>query len=198
MNLKRCSNGHFYDADKYMTCPHCHMTATANEETVALDAGRFNQAGEEGPTVSLQPDEPSVFADAVSAEEDKTVSFYKDSLGTEPVVGWLTCTAGEYYGQSFNLKSGRNFIGRNPEMDIVLSGDLSVSRDRHAVVIYEPKTKVFIAQPGDSHELFYLNEKVVLNNEVLSPYDVLTIGNEQLLFIPLCGEKFCWEDTKKQ
>lgn len=23
MNLKRCSNGHFYDVDKYATCPHC-------------------------------------------------------------------------------------------------------------------------------------------------------------------------------
>lgn len=114
------------------------------------------------------------------------------------MVGWLTCTEGEYYGQSFTLKSGRNFIGRNPGMDVVLSGDLSVSRDRHAVVIYEPKTKIFIAQPGDSHELFYLNDKVVLNNEVLSPYDVLTIGNEKLLFIPLCGEKFCWEDTKNK
>lgn len=173
------------------------MTTSANEETVAFNPEKLDADSDgEGPTVSLQPDDPSVFAGAIPSDEDKTVSFYKDSLGTEPVVGWLVCTGGEYYGQSFLLKSGRNFIGRNPGMDIVLSGDLSVSRDRHAVVIYEPKAKIFIAQPGDSHELFYLNDKVVLNNEVLNPYDVLTIGNEKLLFIPLCGEKFCWEDTK--
>ena len=83
-------------------------------------------------------------------------------------------------------------------MDVCLIGDLSVSRERHAIVIYEPKTKIFIAQAGDSHELFYLNDKVVLNNEALSAYDVLTVGNEKLIFIPLCGEKFCWEDTKKE
>ena len=83
-------------------------------------------------------------------------------------------------------------------MDVCLSGDLSVSRERHAIVIYEPKTRIFIAQTGDSHELFYLNDKVVLNNEALSAYDVLTVGNEKLIFIPLCGDKFCWEDTKKE
>ena len=23
MNLKRCDNGHFYDGDKFQSCPHC-------------------------------------------------------------------------------------------------------------------------------------------------------------------------------
>ncbi len=23
MKLQRCANGHFYDGDKYPTCPHC-------------------------------------------------------------------------------------------------------------------------------------------------------------------------------
>lgn len=26
MNLKKCDNGHFYDADKYVVCPHCKTT----------------------------------------------------------------------------------------------------------------------------------------------------------------------------
>lgn len=60
------------------------------------------------------------------------------------------------------------------------------------------RRKFLLLRPGDSHELFYLNDKVVLNNEALSSYDVLTVGNEKLIFIPLCGEKFCWEDTKKE
>ena len=176
------------------------MTASVDEETVALDMGKFGQVDDEGPTVALQED-VSVFADSIpesTINEEKTVSFYKGTLGTDPVVGWLACTEGEYYGRSFPLKSGRNFIGRSQDMDVCLSGDLSVSRERHAIVIYEPKTRIFIAQTGDSHELFYLNDKVVLNNEALSAYDVLTVGNEKLIFIPLCGDKFCWEDTKKE
>jgi hypothetical protein len=82
-------------------------------------------------------------------------------------------------------------------MDVSLAGDMSVSRERHAIIIYEPRAKVFIAQAGDSKELFYLNDKVVLSNEELKDYDVLSVGNEKLLFIGLCGPKFCWEDTKK-
>jgi hypothetical protein len=82
-------------------------------------------------------------------------------------------------------------------MDVVLSVDMSVSRERHAIVIYEPKAKCFIAQAGDARELFYLNDKVVLNNEMMNTYDILSVGDEKLLFVALCGPEFCWEDTKK-
>ena len=75
---------------------------------------------------------------------------------------------------------------------------MSVSRRRHAVIIYEPRGKVFIAQPGDSRELFYLNDEVVLSNVQLKPYDVLSIGETKLLFLPLCGREFSWDAVKKE
>lgn len=131
-------------------------------------------------------------------DDNRTVSYYARTIGIEPVVGWLVAVEGEYFGEAFKLKSGRNFIGRSPEMDVQLSLDLSVSRRKHAVIIYEPKSKVFIAQPGDSRELFYLNEEVVLNNVTLKAYDVLTIGESKLLFIPLCNDKFNWDDAKRE
>lgn len=215
MNLKRCNNGHFYDAEKYTSCPHCNPTVSASEVTVAINPGDLASGadifgGEDSKTVSLQDavsaameqpaaaPAPSVsLAAAAPADDAKTVSFYADSLGTEPVVGWLVCIKGDHYGKSFPLKSGRNFIGRNANMDVALTGDMSVSRERHAVVIYEPKAKCFIAQAGDARELFYLNDKVVLNNEMMENYDILSVGNEQLLFAALCGPQFCWEDTKE-
>ena len=83
-------------------------------------------------------------------------------------------------------------------MDVCLEGEPSVSRDRHAVIIYEPRGRVFIAQPGDSRELFYLNDKVVLDNEKLKPYDILSIGKVELMVIPFCTEKFAWEDLEKK
>ena len=224
MNLKRCNNGHFYDADKFTSCPHCNPTVSASEVTVAMSPDNMAPevkaavnafTDEDSKTVSLQDavsaaaapspvQEPAAAAPVqmtaapVHMDDAKTVSYFATSLGAEPVVGWLVCIEGDHYGESFPLKSGRNFIGRNANMDVVLAGDMSVSRERHAIVIYEPKAKCFIAQAGDARELFYLNDNVVLNNEMMKNYDVLSVGNEKLLFVGLCGPQFCWEDTKKE
>jgi hypothetical protein len=82
-------------------------------------------------------------------------------------------------------------------MDVVLSGDMSVSREKHAIILYEPKKRVFLAQPGESKELFYVNDEVVLNVTSLNAYDKIAIGNTELYFVPFCGEVFAWEDLGK-
>mgnify|MGYP005780796375 FL=1 len=209
MNLKRCNNGHFYDADKFTSCPYCNPTVSASELTVAMDQAQlYGETGapsefddEDGKTVSLQDAVSAAVNAPVDAKPDmddnKTVSYYAQSMGADPVVGWLVCIEGSYFGESFKLKSGRNFIGRSSSMDVALTGDNSVSRERHAIVIYEPKARIFIAQPGDSRELFYLNDEVVLNNEKLKNYDVLTVGNLKLMLVACCGEHFSWDDVKK-
>ncbi|MGF0032108.1 FHA domain-containing protein [Bariatricus sp. SGI.154] len=139
---------------------------------------------------------PNIFE--VKTEENHTVGYYSRVIGTEPVVGWLVCTEGEYFGESFKLKSGRNFIGRSSGMDVVLSADMSVSRSKHAIIVYEPRKRLFIAQPGESRELFYLNDDVVLSNMEMHAYDTITIGTTKLMLIPCCGEKFSWDDLKKE
>ena len=196
MNLKRCKNGHFYDADVYDSCPHCNPSMAASDITSPVTPPVANE------TETTIPLEEAVqaaqMAPVPSYDDEKTVSYYSNTLNAEPVVGWLACIDGDHYGESFTLKSGRNFVGRSESMDVALTGDMSVSRDKHAILIYEPKTRIFIAQAGESKELFYLNDRVVLNNEVLKNYDVLTIGNEKLIFMALCGPDFCWEDTRKE
>ena len=129
-------------------------------------------------------------------EDSKTVGIY--TLGKEPVVGWLVCIEGNYLGESFQLKTGRNFIGRARTMDVVLATDNSVSRERHAIILYEPKRREFIAQAGESRELFYLNDDVVLNAQRMQAYDVLTVGKTKLMFFPCCGERFGWDDYIKE
>ncbi|MDO5574485.1 MAG: FHA domain-containing protein [bacterium] len=196
MNLQKCSNGHFYDVEKYSTCPHCAGGFTAEQkETVVLD----NQGSVETQALT-QP----LFADAVNqavgnTEKDSnvTVGFYSGLIGTEPVVGWLVCIEGEHFGEDFKLKSGRNFIGRASNMDVSLSGDVSVSREKHAIVVYEPRGRIFITQPGESSELFYLNDEVVLSNVTMKVNDILSIGKTKLMLIPCCSEAFCWEDYMK-
>ena len=133
----------------------------------------------------------------VMQDEEKTISIYQAKTGVDPVAGWLVCIEGEDFGDSFKNKIGKNFIGRASSMDIVLHGDNSISRERHAIILYEPKRREFIAQAGESRELFYLNDDVVLNPVRLKRRDILTIGNTRLMFFPCCGEAFSWDDYKR-
>lgn len=220
MKLMKCANGHFFDNDKYASCPYCKKDQDARTEseyaTAVMDeapseseeAAAADRTGLETESAENEGQEAAKNAAKENSREipvwhpagtdSRTVSFYARTIGTEPVVGWLVAIEGPYFGEDFKLKSGRNFIGRSPEMDIQLGMDMSVSRRRHAVIIYEPRGKVFIAQPGDSRELFYLNDEVVLSNVQIKPYDVLSIGETKLLFLPLCGREFSWDAVKKE
>lgn len=237
MNLVRCSNGHFYDADKSAQCPHCAAAGGAvpggmpmgnqgfgapnmmnqgfsstSEETVAYETG---SAGEYGYTTDdtdagqninnafnpqQQPQEN--FARPVTPqpqkfqpEEDDSVTIrWTEGMNKEPVVGWLVGLNGEVAGESFEIRTGKNFIGRGDDMDVVIKGDKRISRNKHAIILYEPKNKLFMVQPGESRELFYLNGNVVLNTEKIGAYDKLYIGETELMFIPLCGDNFSWDE----
>ena len=109
-----------------------------------------------------------------------------------PCVGWLVALGGEHIGTDFRLKVGKNFIGRSPKMDIALTEDKSVSRERHAIVVYDPKSNMYLIQPGDSSSLAYHNNNLLLTPEKLEAYDMITVGDVNLLFMPLCSAKFSW------
>ena len=263
MNLIKCTKGHYYDGDRYPSCPHCGGQAPSSDSvtislpsggstdvTVALGSGMAGGGGTDGESVTIAqypsgsagipedpvtqkgpgtippevippmpaPDPvvpmapvsmPSLDAvvgqaqgiDAAPSDDSVTVSYYSQKITTpvlkEPVVGWLVCTSGKYFGQSFQLKSGRNFIGRSAQMDVCLEGENSVSRERHAIILYEPRERMFIAQPGDSRELFYINDEVVLDNAVLKPYDIISVGKVNMRIIPCCTKEFAWEDLEE-
>ena len=209
MKLNTCPKGHFYDADKYASCPYCVPQDEAEAVTEAVKTEDFSQpAAVKAQEISPSPvpvsklNKPASFVNtAVNGweepedDENCTVGYYAQVIGVEPVVGWLVCIKGSYRGESFKLKSGRNFIGRAANMDIVLGADQSVSRLHHAAVVYDPKSRAFIVAAGDARELCYLNGDVVVTSQRLQAYDVLTLGNTELMLIPLCGEKFSWDDT---
>lgn len=221
MKLVKCENGHFYDEERYQSCPHCNAPSARNDNltvpvmhnpagdavTVAMDATAVSGTGA---TASEAPPPAAPAAsslqDAVKAASEggagavtgeKTVGFFSSTIGTEPVVGWLVCVEGEHFGEDFKLKSGRNFIGRAANMDVPITKDATVSRERHAVVVYEPRGNMFIIQPGDSKELCYLNDEVVLAPRELKVNDRLLVGKTQLMFIPCCSAAFNWDMVKK-
>ena len=185
MNLIRCANGHFYDSERFSECPFCNQDRIS---TVVEDPNN-------GDALYTQPLTPPEEVDM--DDITKTVGYF-DVVEAEPVVGWLVAISGSHLGQDFKLKAGRNFIGRADDMDVALTDDNSISRDRHAIILYEPKSNVFLVQPGEAKQLFYLNEKVVLEATVISAYDILSLGETNLLFIPCCSDKFNWESIKKE
>ena len=191
--------------------------ASENEEThgIAMRQRPMNNSNEEGKTIglfqemnkaqqSVDENSPTVpYSDndgktvgivfgnwGEKQEEKKEINM---NQGTRPVVGWLVCIEGSDYGKSFNLYGGKNFIGRSAEMDICLANDITVSRIKHATIIYEPRQRVFFAQPGESHELFYVNGSVVLVNTELKDRDVIAIGRSTFVFVPFCDQRYGWE-----
>ncbi len=223
MNLVRCNNGHFYDSESFGACPHCGPGASNSSNlTMPLQTG-----GSEDVTVAMStpPAAPTVAAEPVAAptatapvsslqdavnaaasaapvapvmDDNKTVGFFSSVMGKEPVVGWLVCTKGPHFGEDFRLKSGRNFVGRGGDMDVAITKDNTVSRERHAIVVYEPRGNLFLMQPGDSKELCYLNEQVVLSPQTLSRHDKILVGQSELMFIPCCTEDFNWDAAKQE
>jgi len=215
MNLVKCANGHFYDESRYDKCPHCSGGAIRNDnvtvpilQNAGSDAVTTNLSAVPAATapvqsVSLQDAVQSAVGNAPVAaskagDDQQTVSFYKKTIGSEPVVGWLVCVEGAHFGEDFRLKSGRNFIGRGGNMDVVIANDSAVSRERHAAVVYEPKGHTFLVMPGESKELCYLNDEVVLTPKEIKVNDKLTVGDSKLMFIPCCGLAFNWDMAKKE
>lgn len=162
------------------------------EEPVVEDKHDLNITAPSEPKNTLQS-QISAVASHGPTEDLKTMAFYNFS-DIEPVVGWLVCIIGEYLGQSFNLKTGQNFIGRALTMDVPLAQDTSVSREKHTIVTFDPQNCVFYVQPGDSGGLTYLNGNLLLAYQQLKAYEKIKIGNSEFIFIPCCGEQFTWGD----
>ena len=128
------------------------------------------------------------------AAAGKTVGMMQSQMGFDPVVGWLACVAGPSRGKSYTVRGGVNSIGRSERMDIVITGDLKISAENHAKISYSDKHNRFNLLPGEGRNIVYLNDEEVFTPMPLHAYDLIDFGETKLLFVPLCGEKFTWED----
>jgi hypothetical protein len=110
----------------------------------------------------------------------------------DPVVGWLVCLEGPDRGRDFRLHGEKNFIGRSPIMDVCVPGDDTISREKHGVLIFDPKKQAFWVLPGESAGLVYLNGEIVHSPTPINRDDVLELGQTKLVLIPFCGDKYTW------
>ncbi len=115
--------------------------------------------------------------------------------GFDPIVGWLVCVKGPNRGKDYRLHSGTNFIGRSKEMDVCIEHDQTISKRNAAMLTYDDRSKMFFIQKGEVRNLMYLNGKPALSVVDIHKFDRIEIGATELVFIPLCGEEFNWQDV---
>jgi hypothetical protein len=177
MNLVRCPNGHMYSSRKHgNVCPYCN--SSGNEPQKGLKKMQ---------TVSNTSDDNA-----------KTLGFWDDNKGLEPVVGWLVCIEGCQRGKDYKIHAEKNFIGRSEEMHINITGDNAISRRNHAIISYNPSERNFFLIPGDGVGIVYHNNEAVYSPIELNTYDLIQMGKSKFIFIPLCGIHFEWENGENK
>lgn len=197
MEMKQCSNGHFYDASKFTECPNCNSASANVNMTRPLDVGPTMPVSREaqsagsasGHTYSMATPNKGAIAD-----NERTVALIKHKTGIDPVVGWLVCIEGNDKGRDYRIHSENNAIGRGENMDICIHGDNTISRENHAFISFDAKDKIFYFRPGDGRSIVRFNGKALFNTTEIAPYDTIELGETKLVFIPLCGERFDWSE----
>ena len=212
MKFKRCEFGHYYDPSKYDRCPHCFARSSGVEAeyTVAkrpvdervMQAYDLDDYDAPAPSpraaaaAPAAPVAPAAPASIPEAEDSVTVARLARDTGINPPVGWLVQITGANKGKAYEVHAERNTIGRSSAMDICLKGDLGVSRDTNGVLSYNPRNRSFHLIPGEGKAILYVNGQELLSPQELNAYDCIEISETALLFVPLCGERFAWEDLK--
>ncbi len=206
-NTVQCPSGHYFDLSRFQFCPFCGAPAVRQQQP---EQTAYNQ-----PPMPPQPEQVTYNQPPMPQPEQMAYNqppmppmppmppappvppVVGGEKNTAPTVGWLVGLEGPCAGKSYSLREQRNFIGRSPAMDIVLSEDDQTAEDRHAIITYVPKSRKFYAQPGASRQLYEVNGEAVIDTTVLSADDRLTIGASVFRFVPLCGEAFGWNTVPK-
>lgn len=211
MKFKRCDFGHYYDPSKYDQCPHCFARTSGMEAeyTVAktpvderiMQAYDLDYGAQEPEPVMEAPRRREAVAQPAPAqpvveEESVTVARMEQQTGINPPVGWLVQITGVNKGRAYEIHAERNTIGRSSAMDICIKGDVGISRDTNGVLSYNPRNRAFHLIPGEGKAIIYVNDQELLGPVELKAYDCVEISDTALLFVPLCGDHFAWEDLK--
>ena len=128
-------------------------------------------------------------------EDDNKTRVLFDEMEDDYVLGWLAVTNTSSKGRIFTITSSKTTIGRadaSHPVDIDLRNDRGVSRGAQATFVYDPLNKQFFLQSAGGKTFVYVNREIVLTYTRLKPYDIIRIGDTELVFVPLCSDAFSW------
>jgi hypothetical protein len=188
--LTRCDNGHYYDASKYKTCPYdAEQSLDPNTRSIRIGPSHGGGYEEHRDTIPVR-----VGGGVTESADDQPTRRIGQGGpgGIDAVVGWLVCVHGRNRGRDYRIRSENNTVGRSENMDICISGDDLISRERHTIITFDPQQNTFHLSPAEGRSLVFLNSKAVLTPAELKPYDEVMLGATKLRFVPFCGDKFKW------
>lgn len=125
-------------------------------------------------------------------DDEKTIGLSFSADGINPVVGWIVCEEGPERGRSYNLYSGRNFIGRLPSSDIAIYEDAEISGENHCSIIYDPVSYSFFINPS-ANAVTHLNGEVLKDATPLKNNDAFAIGASKFRMIAYCKKGRAWK-----
>lgn len=190
MIMKQCSAGHFYDAERYNSCPYCG-TREDKVSTYPNILKAENALDETAPAGSGTM--PTCF-DAEEGEATVALNMSKQVL---PVVGWLVCIEGPERGRSYEIHKENNYLGRSAQMDICIAEDASISRDSPMVVTYDANSRSFYCGFMGGRAIVRLNGMPLLSTTQLKHGDIIELGKTKLMFVPFSSETFDWDWTQE-
>lgn len=114
----------------------------------------------------------------------------------EPVVGWLVVVGGPGIGAHRPIFMGSNTIGSDSGQRIPIDfGDDYISKEEQAYIRYDADDRQFLFIPNLAKTNVVSIDNVKPTSAVrLMPYDIISMGDTQLVFIPFCGDEFDWSD----
>jgi hypothetical protein len=180
----QCNSGHFYDELKHSTCPYCAAPLDLGSSNPTVPAPMMGHEGVKTTPLRPAPGGPPAGA---------TRRLVEEQIGIDPVVGWLVCIEGPDRGRDYRIRSENNFIGRDASMDIAIAGDDTISRQRHAIIAFEPGQKQFWLLPGEGRGLNYVNDAMVMSPVQLAPRDLIRLGKTKLMLVPFVDSTFAWQ-----
>ena len=189
-----CENGHYYDQHKNSSCPYCTNSQSGLDiqDTVGVDTELKETRVYKGARRASSQNQTKMMVFGKTIEEEVTIRRDKESV---QIAGWIVITSEQYQGESFVITYGMNTIGREGEKNHISlnNRDNSISREKHASIIYDFENNKFFIQHNDGKFLTYINKQLVSGLTELNAYDKIKIGKTELIFVPLCGEQFQWE-----
>lgn len=151
------------------------------------------EAGETIPSFKPHKLEPTIIADELKTEQLPEAGRRRNRR----VVGWMVGIQGICKGVDFRLHEGKNYIGRDERCEVEVN-DPKVSAGNVAQVVFDPRSKRFFSSDCDgTSTICYQNGEPLLGRSILKRYDKIELGDSELLFIPLCGEEFTWNEEEK-
>ena len=111
------------------------------------------------------------------------------------VTGWLVVVQGPGRGNFAPIFDGMNSVGRDEDQATIVDfGDEAISRNQHAFITYDFKSRNYYLQHGGKASLVRLNDTPVLQPCELKSEDLIALGETTFRFIALCGATFDWQD----